>query len=75
MGSAVPMLLLIAVGTWWLWPATKPAPTPAVAAATSFAQPFVAPRLSIVVLPFANLSNDPDQQYFADGARSNETLL
>ena len=26
-----------------------------------------APRLSIVVLPFANVSNDPDQQYFADG--------
>lgn len=32
----------------------------------SRAQPFVAPRLSIVVLPFANLNNDPDQQYFAD---------
>jgi TolB-like protein len=27
----------------------------------------VAPRLSIVVLPFTNLSNNPDQQYFADG--------
>jgi len=27
----------------------------------------VARRLSIVVLPFTNLSNDPDQQYFADG--------
>jgi TolB-like protein len=27
----------------------------------------VAPRLSIVVLPFTNLSNDPEQQYFADG--------
>jgi len=25
------------------------------------------PRLSIVVLPFANLSNNPDQEYFADG--------
>ena len=30
-------------------------------------QPTVAPRLSIVVLPFANLSDDPEQQYFADG--------
>jgi adenylate cyclase len=26
-----------------------------------------APRLSIVVLLFANLSGDPDQEYFADG--------
>jgi adenylate cyclase len=29
--------------------------------------PVAAPRLSIVVLPFTNLSNDPDLQYFADG--------
>jgi TolB-like protein/class 3 adenylate cyclase/Flp pilus assembly protein TadD len=27
----------------------------------------IAPRLSIVVLPFTNLGNDPEQQYFADG--------
>jgi TolB-like protein len=40
---------------------------PTAPAAASISEPFVAPRLSIVVLPFANLSNDPDQQYFADG--------
>ena len=33
----------------------------------SIRQPLVAPPLSIVVLPFANLSDDPKQQYFADG--------
>jgi TolB-like protein len=41
---------------------------PAVSVSTvSISQPAVAPRLSIVVLPFANLSSDPEQQYFADG--------
>ena len=35
--------------------------------AASTSLPLVAPRLSIVVLPFTNLSNDPEQQYFADG--------
>jgi TolB-like protein len=31
------------------------------------ATPAAAPRLSIVVLPFANLSDNREQQYFADG--------
>jgi len=35
--------------------------------AASTSQTAVAPRLSIVVLPFKNLSNDPEHQYFADG--------
>jgi adenylate cyclase len=42
-------------------------PAPGVPAAASISQPPVAPRLSIVMLPFKNLSNDPEQQYFADG--------
>jgi len=35
--------------------------------ATSASKSAEAPRLSIVVLPFANLSNHPEQSYFADG--------
>ena len=47
-------------------PAVTLLTTPSVASTTSRSLPTAAPRLSIVVLPFANLSNDPDQQYFAD---------
>jgi adenylate cyclase len=32
-----------------------------------------APRLSIVALPFSNLSGDPDQDYFAEGVTENLT--
>jgi adenylate cyclase len=32
-----------------------------------------APRMSIVVLPFTNLSGDPSQEYFADGFTENLT--
>jgi TolB-like protein len=42
-------------------PASSALPIPPIT------QPTVVPRLSIVVLPFTNLSNEPDQQYFADG--------
>ncbi len=65
--AAVGAALVLAVSVWWFWPTMKLSRTPEVAAATSISQPLVAPRLSIVVLPFANLSHDSDQQYFADG--------
>src|SRR3954451_15136862 len=35
--------------------------------------PLSAPRLSIVVLPFANLSGDPEQDYFVDGVTESLT--
>jgi TolB-like protein/class 3 adenylate cyclase len=72
-GLAAIAALVIAAGAWWLWPATKSSPPPAMAASTSIAQPLTAPRLSIVVLPFANLSSDPEQQYFADGITEDVT--
>ena len=64
------MAFVIAAIAWSLWPATRSSPTPTVAsapAAASLSPPAIAPRLSIVVLPFANLSTDPEQQYFVDG--------
>jgi adenylate cyclase len=42
-------------------------PAPPAPPVPTISHPVVTPRLSIVVLPFANLSNDPEQQYFADG--------
>jgi adenylate cyclase len=69
-------MLVIAVIAWWVWPVSRFSPTSTnpvglaterSQAAPSTLEPAVAPRLSIVVLPFANLSNNPEQQYFADG--------
>jgi TolB-like protein/class 3 adenylate cyclase/Tfp pilus assembly protein PilF len=72
--ATVAAALVIAVITWWFLPVTRSSPTPpevvgttSERAAPSVTIAEVAPRLSIVVLPFANLSNDPEQQYFADG--------
>jgi TolB-like protein/class 3 adenylate cyclase len=42
-------------------------PMPSIPLGMPMSRPTPAPRLSIVVLPFANFSNDPEQKYFADG--------
>jgi adenylate cyclase len=65
-------VIAIGIAAWWAWPKGN-APTvqvqvpaaasPQISAAITSTP---APRLSFVVLPFANLSNDPDQEYFAD---------
>jgi TolB-like protein/class 3 adenylate cyclase len=82
MATVGAMALVIAAAAWWIWPATRSSQSPPAAAgsaaesalsAPSALEPAVAPRLSIVVLPFANLSNDPEQQYFADGVTEDLT--
>ena len=60
------LLVVIAGGAWWFLDARSPA---SVAAN----RPAEAAHLSIVVLPFTNLSNDPAQDYFADGITENLT--
>ena len=69
-------LIAIAGGSWYLFIASRSAavatnsPAPV---ASNVAAPAEAAHLSIVVLPFTNLSNDPNQDYFADGITENLT--
>ncbi|MBV8444223.1 MAG: guanylate cyclase [Hyphomicrobiales bacterium] len=59
------LLVLLGASGWRLLGWLSPAPqTPALASATD--KLATVPPLSIVVLPFENLSGEPEQQYFAD---------
>jgi adenylate cyclase len=49
------------------------APTPAKPAPTPSPEKPAPPRLSIVVLPFANIGGDPEQDYFVDGVTESLT--
>jgi DNA-binding winged helix-turn-helix (wHTH) protein len=60
------LLVLIGGVAWWFLDVNRPA-------AVASKAPAEAARLSIVVLPFTNLSNDPAQDYFADGVTENLT--
>ena len=61
LAAAIAALLLLAVaGGWYILNGRAPKPVEAA-------------HLSIVVLPFASLSGDPSQDYFADGITENLT--
>jgi TolB-like protein/class 3 adenylate cyclase/Tfp pilus assembly protein PilF len=70
--AAASLVLVIGIGiaAWWASPQRN---VPAVAVPTASPKSptgsagVAIPRLSFVVLPFENLSRDPDQEYFADG--------
>jgi class 3 adenylate cyclase/TolB-like protein/cytochrome c-type biogenesis protein CcmH/NrfG len=63
--------IAVIAGSWWLGAlASLSAWTAPLLQSASLAQILPAPRppqLSIVVLPFANLGGDPQQDYFVDG--------
>jgi adenylate cyclase len=71
--AALVSLIVISGGLWWVWPGMKAPLETAGVPTLETSAPAALPRLSIVVLPFANLGNNPDQEYFADGLTDNLT--
>jgi adenylate cyclase len=66
--AGIVALVIIAGVAWHFLAGNRAVPTVATVPA-----PPEAAHLSIVVLPFTNLSNDPAQDYFADGVTENLT--
>src|SRR5215831_14096403 len=65
--AAAAIVIAAGGGAWWLWLGRQSDQSAQSEIAAARLQSQTAPRLSIVVLPFGNLSNDPQQEYFADG--------
>ncbi|MGY4415678.1 hypothetical protein ACVWW4_007414 [Bradyrhizobium sp. LB7.1] len=63
------------VGYWTVWKTlrTDVFPDKQQTQREAMARPDIAPRLSLVILPFANVSNDLEQDYFADGITTDLT--
>ena len=79
-GAALVLLLMAGSAATLLWlhrnstaPQLSPTATVGTTAAPAIAQSAAVPNLSIVVLPFEKLSNDPEQDYFAEGLNQDVT--
>ena len=68
--AGIVALMVVAGGAWYFLAASRPARVAAPAPASAEAA-----HLSLVVLPFTNLSGDPAQDYFADGVTDNLTTI
>ena len=68
--AGIVALVVVAAGTWYFFAENRNRPTLIVTTAPRPSEPA---HLSIVVLPFTNLSGDPSQDYFADGVTENLT--
>jgi TolB-like protein/class 3 adenylate cyclase/Flp pilus assembly protein TadD len=71
LGLGITALIIVMTGAAWFLGANGPTAVsikaPTTVASNGAGAPAEVGHLSIVVLPFANLSNDPSQDYFADG--------
>ena len=72
--AGIVAFIVVAGGAWYFLAGTRTAPAVAIAPAPVASNAAPAPaHLSVVVLPFTNLSGDPSQDYFADGITENLT--
>ena len=69
LAAGVVALIVMAGGTWYFFGANRPV----TVTSNTPAMRTDAAHLSIVVLPFTNLSGDPSQDYFTDGITENLT--
>ena len=67
------LVIVLAASAWYLLGANRIATVATTTPAPVAAAPAEPAHLSIVVLPFKNLSGDPSQDYFADGVTDNLT--
>jgi len=77
--AAIITLIAVASAVWWAWPQRPPTvasvrnPAPAGSPVPANTKAVLPSPLSVVVLPFANLSSNPEQEYFADAITDDVT--